>query len=79
MMEKSRKMMTMTGMLFGLFVVFGSMMQICSAESETIFLETIDENFDGRWVVSEKEDYKGEGVISYLNRVVRILRFDVAC
>ncbi|KAL9256901.1 Calnexin homolog 1-like protein [Drosera capensis] len=59
MMEKSRKMMAMMEMLFGLFVVLGSVMQICSAESETIFLETFDENFDGRWVVSEKEEYKG--------------------
>ncbi|KAG6753318.1 hypothetical protein POTOM_043374 [Populus tomentosa] len=30
------------------------------ADDDTIFYETFDESFSGRWIVSEKEDYKGE-------------------
>ncbi|XAR67806.1 hypothetical protein NMG60_11002721 [Bertholletia excelsa] len=40
-------------LLIGFFVS-----QLC-ASSDPIFYESFDESFEGRWVVSEKEDYKG--------------------
>ncbi|CAM8899333.1 unnamed protein product [Rhodiola kirilowii] len=30
-----------------------------SASSDTIFYESFDEPFEGRWIVSEKEEYNG--------------------
>ncbi|KAG6712293.1 hypothetical protein I3842_05G096400 [Carya illinoinensis] len=33
--------------------------QICASASDVIYYETFDESFEGRWVVSQKDDYKG--------------------
>uniref|UniRef100_A0A2P2M1E1 Calnexin homolog n=1 Tax=Rhizophora mucronata TaxID=61149 RepID=A0A2P2M1E1_RHIMU len=33
--------------------------KLSASEDDTIFYESFDESFEGRWVVSEKEDYKG--------------------
>ncbi|KAL6311339.1 hypothetical protein AAG906_025625 [Vitis piasezkii] len=32
-------------------------LQLCASDS--IFYESFDDDFEGRWIVSEKEDYKG--------------------
>ncbi|RVW26398.1 hypothetical protein CK203_047957 [Vitis vinifera] len=40
--------------------------------SDPIFIESFDESFDGRWIVSEKDDYKGS--FSFM-RFVQICQF----
>ncbi|GKV17456.1 hypothetical protein SLEP1_g27967 [Rubroshorea leprosula] len=46
-----------------LLLAFASLHQLCfaaaAADDDTILHETFDEPFEGRWIVSEKEDYKG--------------------
>ncbi|GAB2289335.1 hypothetical protein Dimus_023640 [Dionaea muscipula] len=46
-------------LLFGFLVIASSMTHLCFSESDPIFYESFDESFEGRWVVSDKEDYKG--------------------
>lgn len=47
--------------LLPLYVVFAviacASLQLCASDS--IFYESFDDDFEGRWIVSEKEDYKG--------------------
>lgn len=46
---------------FSLFFLIAliSFQQLCYCDDDAIFYESFDELFEGRWVVSEKDDYKG--------------------
>ncbi|XP_057970327.1 calnexin homolog [Malania oleifera] len=46
-------------MLLPLFIIASCLTSQLSASHDTIFYESFDEAFDGRWIVSTKEDYKG--------------------
>ena len=41
------------------FVIFISSLQLLRASDDAIFYESFDEAFDGRWIVSDKDDYNG--------------------
>lgn len=45
--------------LWALLICCFSLQQLICASTDTIFYESFDEAFDGRWIVSEKDDYKG--------------------
>ncbi|KAH7578489.1 hypothetical protein JRO89_XS01G0388000 [Xanthoceras sorbifolium] len=42
-----------------LFVAFVSFQLISASDDATILYESFDESFDGRWIVSEKDEYQG--------------------
>ncbi|KAK9029627.1 hypothetical protein V6N11_026735 [Hibiscus sabdariffa] len=43
-----------------LLLAFASFQILCFAsDDDTVFYESFDEPFDGRWIVSVKDDYKG--------------------
>ncbi|XP_061956106.1 calnexin homolog [Populus nigra] len=56
MREAKRITLRLAIVLLLAFVSFNQLF----ADDDTIFYETFDESFSGRWIVSEKEDYKGE-------------------
>ncbi|KAI5569649.1 hypothetical protein BDE02_12G090700 [Populus trichocarpa] len=55
MREAKRITLRLAIVLLLAFVSFNQLF----ADDDTIFHETFDESFSGRWIVSEKEDYKG--------------------
>ncbi|KAJ6375262.1 hypothetical protein OIU77_000277 [Salix suchowensis] len=56
-MREARRVTLRVAIVFLLaFVSFNQLF----ADDDTILYETFDESFSGRWIVSEKEDYKGE-------------------
>ncbi|KAK9277944.1 hypothetical protein L1049_027501 [Liquidambar formosana] len=56
MMGEGNRISLKFGVLFVIACV--SFQQLC-ATSDTIFYESFDETFDGRWIVSEKDEYTG--------------------
>ncbi|XP_011003527.1 PREDICTED: calnexin homolog [Populus euphratica] len=56
MREAKRITLRLAIVLLLAFVSFNQLF----ADDDTIFYETFDKSFSGRWIVSEKEDYKGE-------------------
>ncbi|KAK8710814.1 hypothetical protein V6N13_146123 [Hibiscus sabdariffa] len=43
-----------------LFLAFSSLQPICyAAADDVVFYDSFEESFDGRWIVSDKDDYKG--------------------
>ncbi|KAG4190688.1 hypothetical protein ERO13_A07G045900v2 [Gossypium hirsutum] len=43
-----------------LLLAFASFQALCfAADDDTVFYDSFDEPFDGRWIVSDKDDYKG--------------------
>jgi len=56
MREAKRITLRLAIVLLLAFVSFNQLF----ADDDTIFYETFDESFSGSWIVSEKEDYKGE-------------------
>ncbi|XP_071722508.1 calnexin homolog 1-like isoform X2 [Rutidosis leptorrhynchoides] len=44
---------------FFLLLAVVSLQQLLASDDSTILYETFDESFEGSWIVSEKEDYKG--------------------
>ncbi|KAJ6417983.1 hypothetical protein OIU84_001381 [Salix udensis] len=56
-MREARRVTLRVAIVFLLaFVSFNQLF----ADDDTILYETFEESFSGRWIVSEKEDYKGE-------------------
>ncbi|KAL8129095.1 hypothetical protein V2J09_018250 [Rumex salicifolius] len=45
--------------MVGILLLASLLAQICIASSDPIFYESFDDSFEGRWVVSSKEDYQG--------------------
>ncbi|KAF5743636.1 hypothetical protein HS088_TW08G00221 [Tripterygium wilfordii] len=41
------------------FVAFVSFQQLSASDDDAIFYDSFDETFEGRWIVSDKDDYKG--------------------
>lgn len=56
-MEEMKRKICVRYLLLMFFV--GCFVSQLSASSNAIFYESFDESFDGKWIVSEKEDYKG--------------------
>jgi calnexin len=50
-----------TSLRFAFFILLAavSFQQLLASDDSTILYESFDEAFDGRWIVSENEDYKG--------------------
>ncbi|KAK6250357.1 Calreticulin/calnexin - like 1 [Theobroma cacao] len=43
-----------------LLLSFASLQLLCfAADDDAVFYDSFDESFDGRWIVSDKDDYKG--------------------
>ncbi|GMI67324.1 calnexin 1 [Hibiscus trionum] len=44
-----------------LFLAFSSLQLLCFAadDDDAVFYDSFEESFDGRWIVSDKDDYKG--------------------
>ncbi|WCJ36375.1 hypothetical protein M5689_017579 [Euphorbia peplus] len=47
------------GLATVLLVAFISLNQLCASDDDAILNESFDEAFEGRWIVSENDDYKG--------------------
>ncbi|XP_047312004.1 calnexin homolog [Impatiens glandulifera] len=57
MVESKRSISHQFGLLFLCIGFFAS--QLLAATADPIFYESFDESLEGRWIASEKEDYKG--------------------
>ncbi|XP_065872166.1 calnexin homolog 1-like [Euphorbia lathyris] len=47
------------GLATVLLVAFISFNQLCASDDDTILYESFEEAFEGRWIVSENDEYKG--------------------
>ncbi|XP_012487663.1 calnexin homolog [Gossypium raimondii] len=53
-------MMIMTRYALLLLLAFASLQLLCfAADDDVVFYDSFEESFDGRWIVSDKDDYKG--------------------
>ncbi|KAI9079643.1 hypothetical protein K1719_038264 [Acacia pycnantha] len=47
-----------------LLIAYSSFHMLCASDDhdDAIFYESFDQDFEGRWIVSEKDDYKGKDI-----------------